>query len=313
MYFELNPRQVPKVRLMNTAVIQPPFVHNKRKADEYIIYVIKKGEMYLKENNREYLLQAGDFLLLDTDYFHEGYKTSYCEYYYIHFRQEEIKKVADTREEEYMKLILSRHNDSLKSDPFSYDTIEKDTLLLPKYYHFNSTADFIKVGCLLDEAIKHNKNHMDNYKIMCSLKVLEAFIETYRSYLMDTLQKSTSVMPKSYHKVQKLLEYLNTEYARKITSSDIEEVSGSNFDYINRIFKKMTHQTIFAYLNTVRINHATELITTTNMKMSEVGQSVGFIDLYYFSKVFKKAVGVSPANYNRSIAGSSLELPPVTR
>jgi YesN/AraC family two-component response regulator len=95
------------------------------------------------------------------------------------------------------------------------------------------------------------------------------------------------------------LEYLNTEYARKITSHDIEEISGSNFDYINRIFKKMTHKTIFTYLNSVRINHAMELITTTNMKMSEVGQSVGFTDLYYFSKVFKKAVGVSPSNYNR--------------
>lgn len=304
MYFELNPRHIPKVRLMNTAVIQPPFVHNKRRAEEYIIYVIKKGEMYLKENNKEYRLQPGDFLILDLEYYHEGYKASRCEYYYIHFGQDAVKRIADAREEEYMKLILERHNNSLKSDPFSYVTIEKDTLLLPKYYHFGSTGDFIKVSCLLDEAIKHNKNHMDNYKIMCSLKVLEAFIETYRSFLLYTLQKNAAVMPKSYHKVQKLLEYLNAEYAQKIASSDIEEISGSNFDYINRIFKKMTNQTIFAYLNTVRINHAMELITTTNMKMSEVGQSVGFTDLYYFSKVFKKAVGVSPSNYNRGITGT---------
>jgi len=302
MHFELNPRQIPEVRLMNTAIIQPPFVHNRRKANEYIIYLIKKGEMYLRENGREYLLTPGDFLLLDTAYYHEGYKPSYCEYYYIHFKQESITRVEEGgKEEEFVKLILSKHNDSLKSDPFSYSTIEKDSLLLPKYYHFTSTGDYIKVSCLLDEAVKHNKNHMDNYKIMCSLKVLEAFIEIYRSYLLYTLQKSASVMPKSYHKVQKLLEYLNSEYAAKITSGDIEEISGSNFDYINRIFKKMTNQTVFAYLNTVRINHAMELITTTNMKMSEVGQSVGFTDLYYFSKVFKKAVGVSPTNYNRGI------------
>ncbi len=299
MFYELNSRQIPRVRLMNTAAIQPPFVHNKRRAEEYIIYVIKKGEMYLKEGNVNYVLRTGDFLLLDKEYFHEGYKASHCEYYYLHFKQEDIRRFPMPPEEEFIKFILSRHNDSLKSDPFSYKTIENDVLLLPKYYHFNSTADFIKVSCLLDEAIKHNKDHMDNYKIMCSIKVMEAFIEIYRSYLLYTLQKSTSVMPKSYHKVQKLLEYLNTEYARKITSHDIEEISGSNFDYINRIFKKMTHKTIFTYLNSVRINHAMELITTTNMKMSEVGQSVGFTDLYYFSKVFKKAVGVSPSNYNR--------------
>jgi YesN/AraC family two-component response regulator len=51
----------------------------------------------------------------------------------------------------------------------------------------------------------------------------------------------------------------------------------------------------------VRINHAKELISTTSMKISEIGQAVGFADIYYFSKVFKKATGITPSDYAKGI------------
>ena len=63
------------------------------------------------------------------------------------------------------------------------------------------------------------------------------------------------------------------------------------------IWKKVMGQTIFQYLTHIRIDHAKMLILNTSMKMSEVGRRVGFPDEYYFSRVFKKAVGVSPVAY----------------
>ncbi|MGB4660223.1 MAG: AraC family transcriptional regulator [Mobilitalea sp.] len=301
MLFQLDSSQMLKIRLMNSVTIRPPYVHNRRQADEYIIYVIKKGKMYLIENNIKYILSPGDFILLDPEYIHEGYQASLCEYYYIHFRQEQIQKVEFTSEQDKATAIITKRYDSLKSNPFSYSSYENDCILLPKFYHFSNYSDFIKICCLLDEAAGHNENHLEHYKLLCSCKVLEALIETYRSYVMFMTQNMSTGMPKSYHKVQELLSYLNTKYADKITSQVVEEKTECNFDYINRIFKQLTNRTIFAYLNTVRINHAKELIATTNMKFSEVGQEVGFADLYYFSKVFKKATGVSPSTFAKGV------------
>ncbi|MDF2804548.1 MAG: araC 4 [Anaerocolumna sp.] len=301
MLFALDPDNIIKVRLMNSAVIQPPYVHNKRKVDEYVIYIIKKGKMFLEENNIKYALGPGDFILLDRDYYHGGYKPSYCEYFYIHFRNDGLIKMQYDSEQDLMKHILTKRNDSLKSDPFSYSTMENDRVMLPKYFHFQNYSDLLKTNLLLEEATAANNNHLDNYKVLCSVKVMEAFIEIYRSYVLLMTENNTKGMPKSYHKVQEILEYLNTSYVDKITSANIEEKADCNFDHINRVFKQLTHKTVFTYLNTVRINHAKQLISTTNMKMSEVGQAVGFADLYYFSKVFKKATGVSPTSFAKGM------------
>lgn len=302
MLFQLDAGQMINIRLMNSATIQPPYVHNRRQVNEYIIYIIKKGKMYLSENNIKYILNPGDFIVLDPEFTHEGYQSSSCEYYYIHFRHSQIQKVTFSSEQEKVMTIITKRNDSLKSNPFAYSSEENDRLFFPKYYHFSNYSDFIKVCCLLDEAAGHNKNPLEYYKLLCSCKVLEVLIETYRSYVLFMTQNmSSSVMPKSYRKVQKLLSYLNTSYADKITSQEIEGKAQCNFDYINRIFKQLTHKTIFAYLNNVRINHAKELISTTSMNLTEIAQAVGFSDLYYFSKVFKKATGVSPSTFAKGV------------
>jgi len=301
MLFQLDASQTIKIRLMNTATIQPPFIHNRRQAGEYIVYVIKKGKMYLKENNIKYVLVPGDFIVLDPDYVHEGYQASYCEYFYIHFRHEGISKYEFASEHEKNMAMITKRNDSLKSDPFSYSYYDNNLLTFPKYYHFANTSDFIKVCCLLDEAAGHNKNPLEYYKLLCSCKVIEVLVETYRSFVLYSTQNMATGLPKSYRKVQQLLSYLNSNYAEKISSSEVEEMTDCNFDYINRIFKQLTHRTIFSYLNMVRINHAKELISTTNMKLSEIGQAVGFSDLYYFSKVFKKATGISPSTFAKGV------------
>lgn len=301
MLFQLDAGQTIKIRLMNTAIIQPPYVHNRRQPDEYIIYVVKKGKMYLAENNVKYVLSPGDFIVLDPDYIHEGYQASYCEYFYIHFRHDRITKFEFASEQERTLSIISKRNDSLKSDPFSYAYYDNNQLTFPKYYHFANTSDFIKICCLLDEAAGYNANPLEYYKLLCSCKVLEALVETYRSYVLYSTQNMAAGLPKSYRKVQQLLAYLNTNYAEKITSVEVATKTECNFDYINRIFKQLTHRTIFTYLNMVRINHAKELISTTNMKLSEIGQAVGFSDLYYFSKVFKKATGISPSTFAKGV------------
>lgn len=301
MLFQIDADQLLKIRLMNSATIQPPYIHNRRKADEYIIYVVKKGKMYLLENQVKYVLSPGDFFVLDPEYTHEGYQASFCEYYYIHFRHDQIVRTNYTSEQEKIMTIITRRNDSLKSNPFSYNSYDNNQILFPKYYHFSNYSDFIKVCCILDDAAAHNANPLENYKFMCSCKVSEALIETYRSYVLYMTQNMASGIPKSYRKVQQLLSYLNTNYADKITSVDIEAKTDCNFDYINRIFKQLTNKTIFSYLNMVRINHAKELISTTNMKLSEIGLAVGFSDLYYFSKVFKKATGISPSVFAKGV------------
>jgi AraC-like DNA-binding protein len=301
MLFQMDANQIIKVRLINSVTIQPPYVHNRRQADEYIIYIIKKGRMFLKENNVNYTLLPGDFIMLDPEFIHEGYQTSFCEYYYLHFRHDRLKRISHASEQDMTDAVMDMRYNSLKSDPFAYPPEEENHILIPKYYHFGNYSDFIKICCFMDEAAGVNANPLEYYKLLCSCIVTEALIETYRSYVLFMTQNITAGIPKSYHKVQELLSFLNTGYPDKISSRDVEDRLQCNFDYINRIFKQLTHKTIFEYLNMVRINHAKELISTTSMRISEVGMSVGFSDVYYFSKVFKKSCGIAPSAFAKGV------------
>ena len=300
MFFQTN-GELPRIRLMNSAIIKPPYIHYKRKPDEYILYIIKKGVMYLKLGEEKYKLLPGDFILLEPDIVHEGYEASYCEYYYIHFLWNYFNKIEFSSIQEELDYILKKRNNSLKSNMMSYESSSDNKILIPKYFNYSNYNHFIQVCCLLDEAIRYNGTPLEYYKVLTSLKLMELIIETYRCYVLHHIENTASNIPKSYIKVQELLSYLNSNYKEKISSHTIEEVTGNNFDYINRVFKQMTNKTIFQYLNTVRINHAKELITTSNMNISDVGGEVGFQDLYYFSKVFKKATGTSPSFYAKGV------------
>lgn len=67
-----------------------------------------------------------------------------------------------------------------------------------------------------------------------------------------------------------------------------------NLQYMCFLFKKQTDTTIGAYILQTRMEMAGRLFQRTNYNVTEVAQRVGFFDVSYFSKCFKKYFGVSP-------------------
>ena len=69
--------------------------------------------------------------------------------------------------------------------------------------------------------------------------------------------------------------------------------------YFSTMFKKETGQTYIAYLTEVRLNRAVELLNKTDDKTYIIAAKVGYQEQNYFSYVFKKNRGVSPAKYRK--------------
>ena len=69
--------------------------------------------------------------------------------------------------------------------------------------------------------------------------------------------------------------------------------------YCGALFSQETGQTILQYTNRLRITKAKELLHFTNDSVSEIAAEVGIEDLYYFSRLFKKLVGMSPSEYRK--------------
>ena len=104
---------LPRVRLMGRIRYHEPWCHFSRVIDEYILYVVRDGDLYIEENGVQMHLRAGDFLLLEPNLPHTGYKAASCDYYYAHFKQDRITRAAD--DETALEAVLETRRKSMTS------------------------------------------------------------------------------------------------------------------------------------------------------------------------------------------------------
>lgn len=293
MIFSLKSTEVPIVRFIGEVSYKEPWIHFQRNADEFIIYIIKRGSLYIEEGNQCYVLNKNDFFIFQPGLNHKGYKSSSCDYFYIHFNHKHMQVVGIDNEKDFCNNLQMRRYNASTSNCLINSFANDSRCFLPKHYTLNN---FNHYQGLLRKSIDSYNIHQENYKELVSCELLYMLISISREYVTSKIQTSKN-SNKSLSTAQDILNYLNIEYSHKITSSDIAEKFEGNFDYLNRCFKKMTSYTIFAYLNLVRINKAKELILTTHLHFNEVAYLVGIENPYYFSRLFKKIVGKTPTCY----------------
>nr|WP_307991745.1 response regulator [uncultured Niameybacter sp.] len=100
-----------------------------------------------------------------------------------------------------------------------------------------------------------------------------------------------------------ILKYINDHFTEPLSLQTLSEQLHMNASYISQLFKKETQTTYIKYLTNLRVNYAKELLDTSTLSVDEVCEQAGFNDYFYFSKVFKKVVSLSPAQYrSRSLS-----------
>jgi len=293
MIFSLKSNYVPQIRFIGEISYKEPWTHFTRKSDEYIIYIIKKGELFIEEEGIQYCLKKNDFFLFEPGKVHSGYKASLCDYIYIHFTYDCLKAITISNEKDFCDELQIRRYQAYTSNCLLSSYPNDSTCYIKKHYNL---SNFNYYQVLLRETIDNYSIHHENYKELVSCELLIMLINISREYASSQIE-SQKGNNKPFTLARDILNFLNTEYPNKLTSVDVSDRFESNFDYLNRCFKKMTGHTIFAYLNLVRIDKAKEMILTTHMPFNEIGYLVGIDNPYYFSRLFKKVVGITPSKY----------------
>ncbi len=104
--------------------------------------------------------------------------------------------------------------------------------------------------------------------------------------------------------VRGAVAYMEAHYAESLNLSDVAEHVSLSPEYLSRLFKEETGVKFVVYLNNLRLKHALYLLETTNLKVYEVAEQVGYSNLSYFSTVFKKNFGQNPFDYKNSCRNS---------
>ncbi len=104
--------------------------------------------------------------------------------------------------------------------------------------------------------------------------------------------------------------YLQECYAEPITMNLLAEVLDSSPRHLSRMFKRHTGHNPIDFMIQIRMNKAKELLLTTDGSLQEIAISIGYPDSYYFAKMFKKYMGISPIRYRKQ--HTSPNVPSVT-
>lgn len=155
---------------------------------------------------------------------------------------------------------------------------------------------------LLDEITDHDPLARDMLyeKCMGSIPMpkTEELLKWF-SYCMDAafcyVEKQSD--SKKDRSIEKVMDYLRQHYNEDITLNTIAEAVFLNPAYISRLIKEQTGRNYTELVMEIRIERAIELLEHTDLFVYEVAEKVGYNNLKYFYKVFRKVKGKSPSDY----------------
>ena len=110
------------------------------------------------------------------------------------------------------------------------------------------------------------------------------------------LVRKYSMKDYSQH-VRHAILLVDSQLTNELSLRHIASALELNPSYLSGIFKKETGQTITDFISHRRVEQASKLLRTTSMQIQDVAMYCGIPDANYFSKVFKKYTGKSPAEY----------------
>ena len=96
-----------------------------------------------------------------------------------------------------------------------------------------------------------------------------------------------------------ITRYLQEHLEEEVSLSVLAEEFHLNPQYISQLFKNEIGVGFLAYLTNIRMEKAKKLLLSTSFPIAEIAQKTGYGDYRVFTKVFKKAEGITPSQYRR--------------
>lgn len=194
-----------------------------------------------------------------------------------------------------------------KTDAFDYFSI-----LMNRIKHLSDDAKRNKIIEILVLATRASRfddaDDSDYHNYTCHIKTLmelegDQLIEwAFQKFVNLTgCVKSQSSIDYSNKIVQATKEYLESHYAEEITLEDVAEYVNISPQYFSKLIKKNTGFNFIDWLSMLRVKKAKELLANTSFTVKEVCFMVGYKDPNYFSRIFKKKIGMTPSEYVKKI------------
>lgn len=229
----------------------------------YALFFIKKGSFRIEHDGITENIVPGDCLILPD---------------YLYFRRNVIEPIEFV----YVKFAVNLNC------PYSF-TIPYGKLIFRDKKRFLSNISAIEKLLMNDDlfSVNYREHLLTDILFMIHFEQIEKNTHQQEQVVKDFLVESA---------VTYILEHLR----HKILIQDICYNVGTNMSTLNFRFRRTFNMSVGQYIVNEKMKKARHLLIGTTYSITEIADRCGFENVYYFSNVFKKAHGISPAKYKNN-------------
>ena len=253
---------------------------------------LSQGEMTLQVHRRYFNVKAGDLYVIASTFFHRPVKcgappTKGVELLFL--PQAVLGRDSGMEDVEYLMPFLSQGTD-FPHVVTARTGIPSKVLELVKLIHAELPAT----------PIRRRLNARTYLKM-----ILVLLGNHYANYHVNLRQfRYTQV---NIARLRPVLEYVDQHFADPIRVGDATAMVQMSQSGFTRFFRNVTGQAFVAYINHLRVARAEELLATTDIPIAALCQEVGFCDQSYLGTIFRKLIGMPPAQYRRQFSGTLVQ------
>ena len=243
------------------------FVRDSRKLDfpphlhEAVeVYYFLEGESLVQCGTEKYMLTAGDLFIAFPNQIH-GYENSKNVRGYIMILQPKVWLKP------YYKLLTEK----LPAQPF----LKKGS--------FEHTG----IPALLEMACQDQQT--------VSREVLQGYFAVIFGKLLSLLTLNDS----ENDALQRILLFIHDHYKEPLSRRDIAHAAGYTESYISHLFSATMRTSLPDYINALRVEDAKELLTGTDLSVSQIAAALGFGSIRNFGRAFQKFTSTTPKDYRK--------------
>lgn len=205
------------------------------------------------------------------------------------------KELVERMETEHPDIIITDIKmplmDGMEVCRYAYETCPEAQIIILSAY---SDFEYAKTAI-----------HYDACEYVLKTSVLEELPGAVEKAIRNLEKSRKEVVPPEENESRKetdglykqMCSYVEENYTSRITLDDIAEKLHANRSYLSRLYKERRGINLFDDILRLRIEKAKEYMESTDWKIYEISEAVGFDDTGYFSRVFKKYSGMSPKEY----------------
>jgi len=269
------------IKIQNTLLLNENgniiFQNHWHEKIEFLYFI--RGKAVIQCNSNPIHVKEGDLIVVNSNDLHQG--ESLCdvlEYYCI---------IVDT------SLLESRSVDTCEVKYIA--PISQNNILFK-----NKVSNDVSIKETLDNIISEYENKQIGYEIAIKSSIYRLLVLLMRNHVQLILTpKEYNARIRNFERFNQVLQYIEDHYTEDLNIDMFCKMINISRFYFCRLFKQLTGKTLSEYVNYVRINKAEKILKETTYNVSETSMMVGFDNVNYFSRLYKRYKKMPPSSVHK--------------